>query len=354
MNAIGRHYGGAKNLANDPSTAGGSRELDEGSSDSTAAALPGHPTCPECGTRTVAENYELVCRHCGLVVSERRVQRGPEWRYDDTSPAGRGGRRCNGAPARASRNPGWARTMIGTYAERERASSPAVGFHRLERLHTQASDYETEVLNHAIPEIKRVCSALDLRGDTVGRACGIFRQARSAGYLENRRIETVAGASVYGTCREHRIPRLPADVASVLRVTAQDLAGSTTPVDAMLRAFRGLCKADGVTVRPYPLTPLEYVPRFASTLDLPAPTRRLGRAVATAAVESGAAPNRAPGCVAGAALELAIVSTGCDLTYVAVADATGYAVETLRDVRQTLEDSVAVEEAIGNSRLGVA
>lgn len=299
--------------------------------------------CPECGGRTVEEDYEVLCRSCGLVVSERRLERGPEWRYDE-SETGWGGRRCNGAPERASRNPGWARTRIGTYAERERASSRAVGFHRLERLHNLASDYETEVLNHAIPEVKRICSGLDLRGDTVERACGIFRRARSAGFLSSRRIETVAGASVYVACREHRIPRLPRDVAEVLRLTDDDLAGSTAPVDAMLRAFRSLCQADGVPIRPYPLTALDYVPRFASALDLAGATRRRGRALAAAAIETGATANRAPACVAGASLDLAISASRVDeASHVDVADATGYTVETLRDVRQVLEGSLAVD-----------
>lgn len=278
----------------------------------------------------------MVCRGCGLVISEYRLQHGPEWRYEEETP-GSGRRRCNGAPERASRNPGWARTRVGTHAERRRASSRAVEFHRLERLHTLASDYETEVLNHAIPEIKRVCSRLDLRGDTVERACGVFREARSAGFLSRRRVETVAGASVYVACREHRVPRRPADVAAVLRLTEDDLSGSTVPADAMLRAFRGLCRAEGVRIRPYPLTPMDYLPRFASALDVGPTARCRARAIAKSAVETGAAANRAPGCVAGASLDLAIATTSGETTHIEVARATGYAVETLRDVRKLLD-----------------
>lgn len=298
--------------------------------------------CPDCGGRTVSEGYEVVCRSCGLVVSEYRIQHGPEWRYDDEAP-GRGRRRCNGPPEEASRNPGWARTRIGTHAERRRASSRAVGFHRLERLHTLSSDYETEVLNHAIPEIKRVCGRLDLRGDTVERACGVFRRARSAGFLSRRRIETVAGAAVYAACREHRVPRLPADVAGALRLTEDDLGGSTVPVDAMLRAFRGLCRADDVPIRPYPLTAMDYLPRFASALDVPPEIRLRGRAIAKTAVETGVTASRPPGCVAGGSLDLAISVADDDTTHVEVARATGYAVETLRDVRQVLEGSLQVQ-----------
>lgn len=308
--------------------------------------------CPDCGERAVTEGCEVVCPNCGLVVSEYRVRHGPEWRYDEDTPAGEGRRRCNGRPERASDNPGWARTRIGTRRERRRATSRGIGFHRMATLHTRASDYETEVLNHAIPEIKRLCSRLDVRGDTVERACGIFRRARSAGFLSRRRIETVAGAAVYVACREHRVPHLPSDVAAVLRLSEDDLCGSTVPVDAMLRAFRGLCRADEVHVEPYPLTPLDYVPRVASRLGAPPATRLRSRAIARAAIEAGAVADRAPGCVAGASLDLAIAeSDRVEASHVDVADAAGYTVETLRDVRQAIEGSLAVDAIDGGCAL---
>lgn len=307
-------------------------------SDATREALLSG--CPECGDRAVAEGCESICRGCGLVVAEYRIRHGPEWRHDGETPAGRGRRRCNGQPERPSKNPGWARTRVGTHAERRRASTRGVRFQRLVGLHTRADDYETEVLNHAIPEVKRLCSALDLRGDTVERACWLFRRARSSGFLAHRRIETVAGAAVYVACREHRVPRLPRDVAAALRLTDDDLQGSTEPVDAMVRAFRGFCKADGVHVEPHPLTPLDYVPRFASTLDLSPATGRRGRAIATAAIDAGAVPNRAPGSVAGASLDLATVADGTEATTTDVAAATGYTAETIREVRRRIEASL--------------
>lgn len=307
---------------------------------STSGKAPS--ACPDCGVRTVADGWEVVCRDCGLVVAADRIQRGPEWRYESETPCGR--RRCNGAPERASKNPGWARTRIGTRRERRRDSTRGVRFLRLERLHTRACDYETEVMNHAIPEVKRVCSGLDLRGDTVERACGIFRRARSSGFLGSRRIETVAGAAVYLACREHQVPRLPDDVASVVRVSDDDLPGSTAPVDAMLRAFRGMCETEDLHVEPRPLTPLDYLPRFASTLDVPPATRLRGRSIAAAAVDATVVVNRPPGCVAGGSLDLAIArSDRRETTHVEVAEATGYAVETLRDVRQQLADALSVD-----------
>jgi transcription initiation factor TFIIB len=40
-------------------------------------------TCPECGGREVVQDLEKgerICATCGLVVSEHRIDTGPEWR----------------------------------------------------------------------------------------------------------------------------------------------------------------------------------------------------------------------------------------------------------------------------------
>ncbi|SHH59806.1 TFIIB-type zinc ribbon-containing protein, partial [Halobaculum gomorrense] len=40
-------------------------------------------TCPECSSDNVvmdADQGELVCDDCGLVLDERQIDRGPEWR----------------------------------------------------------------------------------------------------------------------------------------------------------------------------------------------------------------------------------------------------------------------------------
>ena len=39
--------------------------------------------CPECGSKQLVHDYEraeLVCQHCGLVLDDDFIDRGPEWR----------------------------------------------------------------------------------------------------------------------------------------------------------------------------------------------------------------------------------------------------------------------------------
>lgn len=46
--------------------------------------------CPECDGHLGVEADETVCSDCGLVVSEYRIDHGPEWRSfsdDDRNPA---------------------------------------------------------------------------------------------------------------------------------------------------------------------------------------------------------------------------------------------------------------------------
>jgi len=42
--------------------------------------------CPECGTARIVRDYErgeLVCKQCGLVIEDRYIDQGPEWRAFD-------------------------------------------------------------------------------------------------------------------------------------------------------------------------------------------------------------------------------------------------------------------------------
>ncbi|MFB6126991.1 MAG: TFIIB-type zinc ribbon-containing protein, partial [Halolamina sp.] len=51
--------------------------------ESASAEASESPRCPECESSSVVadgDQSELVCEDCGLVIDERQIDRGPEWR----------------------------------------------------------------------------------------------------------------------------------------------------------------------------------------------------------------------------------------------------------------------------------
>src|SRR3989304_7646559 len=48
--------------------------------------------CPECGAKSVSRDYEraeIICNSCGLVIDEKIIDNGPEWRAFDHEQRGK-------------------------------------------------------------------------------------------------------------------------------------------------------------------------------------------------------------------------------------------------------------------------
>ncbi|KTG13702.1 transcription initiation factor IIB 2, partial [Haloferax profundi] len=227
--------------------------------------------CPECGGRlaTDAEHAETTCTECGLVVDEDHIDRGPEWRaYTATEE---GNRSRVGAPTTKllhdkglSSHIGWEnRDSYGkALSTRQRQ--------QVQRLRTwderfRTRDHKERNLKQALGEIDRMGSALGLSDDVRETASVIYRRALEEGLLPGRTIEGIATASLYAAARQMKTPRSIVEVAAVSRVDEVEFK----------RAYRYIVRELGLAVEP--ASPLQYVGRLASGLDIDVETERLAR-----------------------------------------------------------------------------
>ena len=279
--------------------------------------------CPECGGRPETARGETLCGDCGLVLSEYRIDHGPDWRSfadDDRDP------KRTGAPLTRSRHDRGLSTEIG-HSTRAKGRKRRQ-FARMRRQHNRARISTKRERNqvYAFTEIRRLTGVLSLPERIRDHACSLFRSAQSEDLLCGRSLEGFAAACVYAACRVAKVSRTVEEVADVAKASENEQAAA---YDAINREL-------GLPVGP--IDPAEYVPRFASRLDLSGEVERRAREYVAAAVEDGITVGRNPSGVAAACLYTAGRDVGVGLTQREAADVAGVTPVTLRSTYQALSD----------------
>lgn len=269
-----------------------------------------------------ASDDETVCTDCGLVVESDRIDRGPEWRSfdeDDENP------RRTGAPLTRSRHDRGLSTEIGYGRETGRNRRL---WARLRRHHTRARIASKRDRNqvYALTEIRRITSVESLGESIRDRACTLFREAQDADLCQGRSLEGFAAAAVYAACRIAGVPRTRDELTRTAKADRDELR---TAFDAMNREL-------GLPVGP--IDPAEFVPRFASKLDVGADVRRRAREYVERAHDRGLVAGRNPSGVAAACLYAAAEDRGAGLTQREAADVADVTPVTLRNTYGDLRE----------------
>ncbi|MFC4356419.1 transcription initiation factor IIB family protein [Halobium salinum] len=281
-------------------------------------------TCPECdGAPRETADGETACDDCGLVLADRRVDHGPEWRAYTSEE--HHARARVGAPTTGTRHDRGLTTEIGR-GDRDAAGgtlSPERR-RRVERLRTWHQRVRTvrtgeRNLRFALSELDRMASALGLPRHVRETAAVVYRRALAEDLIRGRSIEAVATATLYVACRQKNLPRSLAEVTAVSRVEQQDVA----------RASRHLSSNLGLELRP--VEPTAYLPRFCSRLDLSAETHAKAAEVLAISAEAGHCSGRSPTGCAAAAVYTAAMLCGEKRTQSDVAAAAGVTEVTIRN-----------------------
>ncbi|MFB6134121.1 MAG: transcription initiation factor IIB family protein, partial [Halanaeroarchaeum sp.] len=209
-------------------------------------------SCPECDGRLRIDGDETVCSACGLIVAEDRLDRGPEWRSFERAERDRAG-----APLTRSRHDRGLSTEIGR-GNRRTTGRKRRQLSRLRRHHARSRTPTKSARNRMIGfmEVRQAVSALSLPESTRDEACVLFERAQKAGLLRGRSIEGFAAASVYAACR----------IAGLSRTKSEVVDAATAERNELTVAYSAMNRELGLPTGP--IDPAEYLPRFASELDL--------------------------------------------------------------------------------------
>lgn len=280
--------------------------------------------CPECGDDVVymANQAEMVCEGCGLVVDEDSIDHGPEWRAFTSTEKDERSR--VGAPMTNLLHDKGLSTTIGWRDSDARGKSITSRQQKLmQRLRTwderfRTKDAHERNLKHALSEINRMASALGLPDPARETAGVIYRRAVEDDLLPGRSIEGMATACLYGSARQQGNPRSLSEFSSVSRVDRLRIQ----------RAYRYLSRELGLGIAPS--KPSAYIRRFASELALSQEAQTVASDLLETAAKQGVHSGKSPVGLAAAALYAASHLTNEAVTQDAVSEVTQVSNVTIR------------------------
>ena len=280
---------------------------------------------PECDSENIVTDadQELVCEDCGLVLDERNIDRGPEWRAFNHNE--RQSKSRVGAPITETMHDKGLTTTIDWKDKdaygRSLSSEKRSQMHRLrkwqERIRTK--DAGERNLQFALSEIDRMASALGVPRSVREVASVIYRRALNEDLIRGRSIEGVSTAALYAACRQEGIPRSLDEVADVSRVPQKEIG----------RTYRYISQELGLELKP--VDPKQFVPRFASALQLSEEVQSKATEIIDVSAEQGLLSGKSPTGFAAAAIYAASLLCNEKKTQREVADVAQVTEVTIRN-----------------------
>jgi transcription initiation factor TFIIB len=221
-------------------------------------------SCPDCGGTDVIrdnEKGEMICTTCGLVLSDHRIDTGPEWRAFTSDE--RDSRARTGAPASYALHDKGLSTMI-DWRDRDSKGSTFTAKQRAQIYRLRKWQIRTRVhssldrnLAQAMTEIDRLSSQLGLSHGLREHAARLYRKLIAGRLWRSRSIDATAAASVYAACRHRGSPRSIEEISRHSRVSKKKIG----------QHYRLL--VEKLKLRMPISDPANYVPRFITQLNLP-------------------------------------------------------------------------------------
>lgn len=294
--------------------------------------------CPECHSYNLVHDYEraeLVCNDCGLVIDDEIIDQGPEWRAFDHDQ--RMKRSRVGAPMTYTIHDKGLSTMIDwrnrdTYGKSISSKSRAQ-LYRLRKWQRRirVSNATERNLAFALSELDRMASALGLSRNIRETAAVIYRKAVEKNLIRGRSIEGVAASSLYASCRQCKVPRTLDEIGEVSRVSRKEIG----------RTYRFVSRE--LSLKLTPTSPIDYVPRFCSGLNLKGEVQSKAVEILRQATEKELTSGRGPTGVAAAAIYIASILAGDRRTQREVADVAGVTEVTIRNRYKELAEELDIE-----------
>tara|TARA_Y100000310_G_scaffold162833_1_gene162770 strand:- start:3912 stop:4832 length:921 start_codon:yes stop_codon:yes gene_type:complete len=276
--------------------------------------------CPECGSTNILadkERGELVCSKCGLVIEERMIDFGQEWReFESTQEK----RRRTGAPMTYTRYDRGLGTDIGQREDMRHLDGKGMNkYLRLRKWQYRISTAIERNLKLALAELKRVASYLKLPRSVEEEAAKIYTMAVQRGLVRGRSMESVVAGALYAACRRHEVPRTLDELSEASGIEKKEVG----------RTYRFITRELGIRI--LPSNPVDYIPRFASALKLSPETQSKSVEILEMAEAVDLTSGRGPTGIAAASLYVAALMNDEKRTQREVADVAGVTEVTIRN-----------------------
>jgi transcription initiation factor TFIIB len=297
----------------------------------------GMAMCAICGGTDFYEDGtrgETICTTCGCVLNEHVLDTGPEWRAFTAEE--RNARARTGSPVTFTMADKGLATTIG-WSDRDAngrsiAASSRAAIYRMRKwqIRTLVHSSQHRNLSIALSEMDRLTSQLGIPNETKETAALIYRKALSRRLVRGRSIEGMVAATIYLSCRIHKIPRQLDEIVEEARVNRKEL---------------GQCVR--LVLRNVPMkVPIpsanDLMPRISADLSLEGRTVRCAMDIINQARKRGLTAGKDPGGLAAAALYIAGIIEDDRRTQREIAEASNVTEVTVRNRYKDLAVSLEI------------
>jgi len=292
--------------------------------------------CPECGGINLSVNKEkgeISCKDCGLVIEDKMVDFGQEWKEFEAGDAEK--RRRTGAPMTYTQFDQGLGTEVGRKSDLYALGAKDRNkFFRLRKWQYRISTAIERNLKLALAELKRVASFLKLPKSVEEESARIYTLAVQRGLVRGRSMESVVAGALYAACRRHEVPRTLDELSEASSIEKKEIG----------RTYRFVTRELGITI--LPSNPSDYIARFASSLRLSAETQSKSVEILEKAQKAELTSGRGPTGIAAAALYVAALMHGEKRTQREVADVAGVTEVTIRNRYKELLEELKLEKEV--------
>jgi len=273
--------------------------------------------CPDHPDACLIQDYragDLICPECGLVVGDRVIDVGSEWRTFSKDKDSKDMSRVGDA-----QNPLLSGSDLSTIIEKPSGppgSSDSSGFAHFNNRRTMSNSDRT--LIHAFREIASMCDRINLTTNIKERANKLFKQVYESKFLRGRSNDAISAACLYIACRQEGVPRTFKEVCAISRISKKEIS----------RSFKLIVKKMETNVEV--ITSGDFMSRFCSNLGLPAVVQRAATCIAKQAVDQDLVSGRSPISVAAAAIYMASQASKEKKSQKEISEVAGVAEVTIR------------------------
>ena len=264
--------------------------------------------CPECGSTRIRrdEKYgEVVCENCSLVTRDKVISRNQPRSDSEAEVSGE------------------------DHPYYEKRTGPYSIESRKRRQHKRESQ-RNKNLFYALDKLEGLCNYFSLPKNVEDRGEEIYSDAFYKNLTRGRSRESLVAAAVYIACREYGIPRTLDEIAEASRLEKKVID----------RAYHFVARE--LETRMPPRNPIQYIPRFASSLNLPEKVSRTAIDIIKEAIDMGIGNAYEPTGLAASAIYIAAYVTGERRTQSEVAKVAGISEVTIRNRYKELVEELGI------------
>ncbi len=293
--------------------------------------------CSICGGTEFYEDSsrgENICTSCGCVMETKIVDTGPEWRAFTAEE--RNARARTGSPMTLTMADKGLATTIG-WSDRDAngraiAASNRAAIYRMRKwqIRTLVHSSQHRNLSIAMSEMDRLSSQLGVPRETKETAALIYRKALTKRLVRGRSIEGMVAASLYLSCRIHKIPRQLDEIVTEARVNRKELGQCVRLVLRNVPIHVPIPSAN------------DLMPRISADLALDGKTLQTAMGIINQARAKGITAGKDPGGLAAAALYIAGIIEDDRRTQREIAEASNVTEVTVRNRYKDLASNLQI------------